>query len=228
MEILPNGYAVVGGGDCLSAEMGIPGRGPWSDGLLHQILPRIKSGWWVVDGGAAMGDHTGAYIHRVGPTGKVLAFEPNPQFFECLEKNCPTAQLSRTALWHDREVFFLHSPPENIGAGYLSKDKEPHAPNDVVSVVETTILDDLSLPRLDYMKLDVEGSEYFALLGSIMTINRCRPLMVLEINPGPMGRLGVTHDMLWDLLESLKYDWSSIRNDPGKRCTSCDIFAWPL
>jgi len=47
-------------------------------------------------------------------------------------------------------------------------------------VVDTTSIDAMSLPRLDFFKLDVEGYEVPALTGAINTIQQHRPWIWVE------------------------------------------------
>jgi FkbM family methyltransferase len=226
MEILPNGVAVVGGNDCLSNEM--KARGLTSDLMLRDILPLIKPGDWVVDAGAAMGDHTAAYLQAVGETGRVYAFEPQPEFFKCLTHNCPKAICINGPLFSMHKDFYLHSPQENIGAGYLDDESTSDNPDVIITgPFPTVILDEMELERLDYVKLDIEGSEYFAMLGMNDTVRRCKPKFVIEMNPGPTERMGLSSLNIYELLEQWGYDHKSIRNEMHRFCQSCDILAWP-
>lgn len=226
MHILPNGVATLGPEDILSRE--VAERGLVSDHMVRDLLPHIHQGDWVVDAGAALGDHTRAYLDAVGPRGKVFAFEPNPKFFECLTHNCPEAVTINRALYRsgDRE-FFLHFPHDNVGAGFLVVEPRGN-PSENVSGVKTVRLDDYGLDKLNFFKLDCEGAEYYALLGAAETINRCRPIITLEMNEGLLIEQGVVPPMLiYQLLDSWRYDYKSIRNQPDRYCTMCDILAWP-
>ena len=227
MKILSNGVAVIGDEDILSRE--IKARGLCSDLMVrHSILQHIKPGDVIVDGGAAMGDHTVAYLEAVGPTGRVLAFEPNPDFLECLRHNCPKAEIHDRLLWDSDCEFYLHSPIENVGAGYLTSSPVNRPGETTHGPLHSIQLDDLNLDRLNFMKLDLEGAELFALQGGHKTIQRCRPKIVLEMNPGPSARFGLTAKDVYDLLDSWNYAHHSIRNQPGDYCTDCDILAVPL
>jgi FkbM family methyltransferase len=214
-------------GDHISKEM--EERGIECDLMLRDILPHIHQGAWVVDVGAAMGDHTAAYVRTVGPTGKVFAFEPNPSYFHCLQVNVPTAIHFNRPLWYNRDdLFWLHSPIGNQGAGYLNRDPAVINSDEICSgPFRALLLDDFGLIRLDFIKLDCEGAEYFVLKGGEETIRRLRPKMVMEMNPGPMERMGLNHMVIYDLLTEWGYDWKSIRNENTRFCQSCDILCWP-
>lgn len=219
-----NGLALVDG-DFISSEM--DQRGLSSDLMLRDIVPLLHPGDWIIDAGAAMGDHTGAYLNAVGDTGQVFAFEPNPSYFHCLQHNCPRAIHIKRPLWNSHVYFYLHSPLGNQGGGFISLSSESTGEFDAVSgPFHSVVVDDLQLDRLDYVKLDIEGAEFFALQGMTDTIKRCHPKFVIEMNPGPTSRFQKTAQDVYQLLDSLGYDHRSIRNEPQKYCTSCDILAW--
>lgn len=223
MTILPNGVAILSEQDALSKE--VTQRGLVSDLMASvQIAPLIKPGWWIVDGGAALGDHTRMYLDRAGREGVVLAFEANPRYFQCLLHNCKGALCVNRALWNIAgERLYLNASEDNVGAGYLTET----APGEQVnSPVLTVRIDDYGLDRLDFMKLDIEGCELNALTGGIETLKRCHPIMVLEMTPGNMAIRGQTHNDMYDFLGGLGYCWRSFRGETGPRPVACDLICW--
>lgn len=212
-------------GDWISQE--IFQRGLTCDPMIRELLPHINQGDWVIDGGAAMGDHTAAYLSKVGDRGQVFAFEPNPWYFHCLQHNCPAAIHIKRPLWSEPLDFYLHSPVGNQGGGFINTISTAESDGDLVSgPYPAVVIDHLGLDRLNYVKLDLEGAEYYALLGMKNTIARCKPKICIEMNPGPASRFGLTHMSIYDLLDSYGYDYKSIRNEPHRHCKSCDILAW--
>jgi len=180
MKILPNNIAVIEGDTHISKWVEESGKLDHDEYALPIILEFIKDGDWVVDGGAFIGDHTRAYLDKVKASGRVFAFEPNPDAYRCLAHNCPEARC---------EPFGLSSlagsagmeKSENAGASRLSG-------GDSIVLVK---LDDYDLPRLDFFKLDVEGMELEALKGAEKAINRFKPVMWIEINAGALAKNGV-------------------------------------
>ena len=168
--------------------------------VFEHYLPLIKEGDVVVDGGAALGDHTCAYLQKVGTTGTVHAFEPNPDMFECLQYNCPTALLHNCGLSDRLSEMYLDANALNAGASFL---KNVQGKNE--RVVTTIALDSLVLPRLDFLKMDIEGMELFALRGAQETILRCKPIIVMEINEPCLSRYNVTSNDIKLFLNKLCY-----------------------
>lgn len=215
-------------GDILSvwtAERGLSKADQMAD---QTIRPMIKPGWTVVDAGAALGDHTQVYLEQVGPEGRVIAIEPNEQFLVCLRHNCPGAEIVPFALWHEVADLYLHVNPANIGGGTLQPTNVAGSNGYALGPYKTITLDSLNLNRLDYMKLDVEGTEYYAMLGGERTIRTFMPIMVIEINPPVMSANKLTCDQVYKLLEDWGYDWISICGTPGKYPQAyADIHCWP-
>lgn len=225
MIILPNGVASVEN-DVITREANA--RGIERDLMVvPSILPHIKEGDWVIDAGAAIGDHTHAYLRKVGPTGKVFAFEPSPEFFKCLTHNCPTAICFEKALW-DRECdLYIWFEPGNVGGSQLV-DRKPNNPKvEWFGPVHSITLDSLNLERVNLIKLDLEGSEMFALNGMRETIKKHRPKLIVEINKAALRTYGLTPKQLHSLINELGYSQKSICNQPGADCEICDVLCLP-
>lgn len=202
MKILENGIAVLEEDTHISRWVE-EGGVLCHDGCVPMfILPHIPVGGTVVDGGAFIGDHTCAYLEKVGPNGTVLAFEPNPKAFKCLAHNCPKAELYPVALGSRMSSarFLEH---ENAGASSLTIDAE----NKDVSVIT---LDSIKLDRLDFMKLDLEGYECEALQGAVNTIGKFRPVMVIEMMDGHLRRQGASSRELMEMIVVLGYNFRNL------------------
>ena len=107
----------------------------------------------------------------------VYTFEPNPDSFLCLNDNCDAANVFRfqSALF-SRSGFAgmnVHAKERaNIGARYIDLKKDEGIP--------LLRIDSFGFDVVDLIQLDVEGSELDALKGAKKTIERCRPVIVIE------------------------------------------------
>jgi FkbM family methyltransferase len=199
LKILQNNIAVLDYPDDLSEIIENIGSLESQDGPCRENIALIKQGDWVVDGGAALGDHTAAYIQRVGASGRVFAFEPHPDYFECLKYNCPQAVLFNCCLSNRTGTTkFLKNSGRNQGASMSFQTTGV----DVCCMA----LDDLKLERLDLFKLDVEGSELHALLGATETICRCGPKIQIEYNPASVVASGSDPSVLLRWFQLCDYD----------------------
>ncbi len=217
MKLLPNNIAVIDGDTHISKWVEEHGRLDHDEYSLGLILPHIKEGDWVVDAGAFIGDHTVAYLKAVGPTGKVIAFEPNPDAYNCLFHNCPDAQKVHAGLG-DKEQKLRFSTSTNFGASHICGlgDKK----------VDILTLDSFNLPRLDFLKMDVEGFEISALTGAKATILKYRPVMWIEVNEHALQRNGETPLSLLTYVNSqLGYE---ITPYPESGILQYDILCKPL
>lgn len=113
---------------------------------------------------------------------RVLTFEPHPEIFRKMCANVP-----------EQNVFLFQAALGSNHRGVsLSRSrrgrKENLPPHDGVTHVSgsgdtpTIRVDDLELDRVDLIILDLEGMELPALQGSVRTIERCRPVLMVEIN----------------------------------------------
>lgn len=204
MKITQKGFAVMD-----DNRDGLLSRWCENEGLCHDLrvprfyCPLIPIGGVAVDAGAAIGDHTIAYLDRVGKNGTVYAFEPNPEMFECLKHNCPDAICHNLALGSKDEKASMVNDSQNAGASFIERKA-----NDIGFPVQVVSLDGfLNLPQLDFLKLDIEGMEVEALRGAWKTIMRCRPVIVTEVNSITLERMGENFDSLKLVLRELQYSF---------------------
>ncbi|ABC82298.1 FkbM family methyltransferase [Anaeromyxobacter dehalogenans] len=149
----------------------------------------------VVDGGGCFGETALHFAHQVGPGGRVLSFEFLPAHLEVFRANLALnpalagrVEIVPEALW-DRSgealPFTEHGPATHLGA----------APGAAAAVARTCSVDDLvearGLPRVDFLKLDVEGAELAALRGAERTLRRHRPKLAIAAyhRPEDLGAL---------------------------------------
>ena len=137
------------------------------------LTPLIPPGGVCLDAGANVGFYTLHFARRVGPEGRVHAFEPDPRNAARLRANCalngfgPIVEVREAAISDREGTASLHrSEAAHSGWGSLA----PGGGAESVTEVETTTLDAylarMRLDRVDLLKADVEGSECALLLGA--------------------------------------------------------------
>ena len=115
---------------------------------------------------------------------RVITFEPNRVLYEALYENTYRAtNITRlhAALGPAFRFGSMATPAGrecNLGAWYVSMQ-----PGDVIVLP----LDMLGLADVGLIQLDVEGAETEALMGAAATIERCRPVIVIEQKPLPQA-----------------------------------------
>ena len=152
----------------------------------------LQPGDVVIDGGAHSGLHTSQLARLVGPSGKVLAFEPLPDVADRLERACALNGLSwvevrRQALAErpgEATFFAVESEKQLSGLHKRDLGKELNESYRELSV-ETTTVDAAAATSLHrgpirFVKLDLEGGEYRAICGGLNTLRDHRPILVFE------------------------------------------------
>ena len=129
------------------------------------------------------GGNVGVWAKKLaGIFGAVYTFEPDPENFNCLAKNVPEHNVIKfnSALGNKHEMIRVGSSAKhedfNCGAYQVLGE----------GITPTLRIDDLNLPALDLLYLDIEGYELFALQGADETIHKYRPVIALEQKPLPL------------------------------------------
>ena len=116
----------------------------------------------------------------------MYAFEPARDTFQCLERNVfengdyDKVRLYNAAVSDERAYVGVKRSwfRLSITSTVSGKGDVPAVP-----------LDALGLKDLRFLKLDVEGFEYQALLGAKATIDKCRPAVLMEVKPAEEEQL---------------------------------------
>jgi len=173
-------------------------------GVAVHYLPHITPGMVVIDTGAAIGDHTVAYIQKTGNPKLVHAFECNPDMVECLRHNCPGCNIYGCALSDRPSTVFFHANNDNAGASYCD-----NCPIGGVQIAALP-LDDFNIQSAGFIKWDLEGYEIKAIRGARNTIMSGRPVMMIEVIESQMQRAGGSIPELFALLYELKYRFEPV------------------
>jgi len=151
--------------------------------VISKFIP--KRGDVVFDVGANIGKYALHCGRLVGKNGKVYAFEPSDRPFELLSKSIKENNL-------DGVVFPINNAvSSNNGKSKLYySNEEPitsliyKLSNNFVTI-DTITLDsfvhDHIIPRVDWIKIDVEGAEYDVLLGASQILKNHNPKLIFEV-----------------------------------------------
>ena len=157
----------------------------WEAHVSAVLTQSLEPGATFVDVGANVGFHTFLAASLVGPRGLVLAVEANAE-------NCRLLQLSKTDNQADNVTVLPFALDREAGVRYLSShlgtngglvpDEREHLLSGRGTTVYATTLDDIAPPRVDVIKVDVEGAEFRVLDGGRKTLERDKPLIVMEFS----------------------------------------------
>ena len=148
----------------------------------------LHSGDAVFDVGANVGFYTLLAASRVGPDGKVVAFEPLPDNVRFIQRHL---RMNRV-----EHVQVLQAA---VGGRDGTARFERHVSNamgrvsdggsmDVEIVSIDSLCDARTIPAPSLMKLDVEGAELSVLEGASRTLTRSRPIIFLATHGAELHR----------------------------------------
>ena len=165
-------------------------KGGYAPARVSEIREVVKEGDTVIDIGANIGYFTVLLADIVGPKGKVYAFEPDPRNVHLLQQT-----IERNGWAH---VKAEQKAVSNKAGEFLLYQSQCWAANALTSGehvsttrVQVVTLDDYfsSERRVDFIKMDMDGSEPLAIQGMTQIIQRNPHLKVLaEYQPGNLKR----------------------------------------
>ncbi len=154
------------------------------DSRVRDVSVHVLPGDIVIDGGACWGDTPLYFACLGGEASKVFAFEILPENLAIMEQNVKDnpelggrIECVRRALWN-RSGETLGYTSRASGTSLLVGSKDDGS-------AETIRIDEWveqrALPRVDFIKLDVEGAELNALRGAEKTIRTFRPRLAVSV-----------------------------------------------
>jgi FkbM family methyltransferase len=166
--------------------------------VKHFINPNKN----IIDLGANIGTHSIIYSNYTN--GTVYSFEPQKTVFDILNKNVELNNCKNIVTYNFggsniNKNFFMNACYENKdNQGAFKIDETLDSTNGLE--IECRIIDELNIENIGYIKIDVEGHEYEALLGIKKILSRDHPTIMIEIhNSCP------TKNLTFKLLEELGY-----------------------
>ena len=157
---------------------------PFETSLLSA---EIRPGMMIVDVGANIGYYTLLFSKLTGESGRVYAFEPEPENFELLQQNLArndrkNVEVFNLAASDQAGESFLYLSPENRGDHqlYLSD------PDRQKVRITMTPLDDCVSGPIDLIKMDVQGFEGHVLKG-MQSIIAASPRLTIFTEFWPEG-----------------------------------------
>ena len=162
--------------------------GYWESWITTALAHTVRPGWHCLDVGANHGYYTLVMADAVGPEGRVVPVEPTPRLAELLRETLdingfPDVTVAQQAATDTAgETLQLVVPARRSLNARLSLEA---GPSDAVVKVESTTIDALTddWPRVDLIKIDVEGAEESVWRGMQRTIaDNPEIVLLLELN----------------------------------------------
>jgi FkbM family methyltransferase len=149
----------------------------------------------AIDCGANIGVHTVEWANAMTGWGSVLAIEAQERIYYALAgniaiNNCFNAIAIHAAVSSEAGTLEIPNPNYLVPSSFGSLELRQRAGNEFIGqpidyaqntvVIRKLSIDEIGLPRVDFMKIDIEGMEMEALEGARQTIERSRPMMLIE------------------------------------------------
>lgn len=189
--------------------------------LGSQLVMRelLTPGSTFIDVGANIGMLTLLAARLVGPEGRVVSFEPNPEVRARLEENIRRNRIGHVevraqGLSDAPGELVLHVPERHSGEGSFAAATGGEGPAIAARYAVRVVRgDEAGLEAAAarpgsrvVLKLDVEGFECRALRGLAGFIGRTRPLVLTEANAEHLGRAGASLDELFGIMAGHGYE----------------------
>lgn len=193
--------------------------GVWEYHLYDFYSKIITKDLVCVDAGANLGFHT---VQFGKLSKKVYAFEPQSLIFNQLCANILFNELDdviepmKLALGDKEEIKQIWKiENENFGNGLynwggrgIEHEYTIYNTDEIreFDQVKTINLDSLSLSQCDFIKIDVQGYEYYAFLGAKEVLNKYKPIILLENNIIANDKEQIMNEKAKNYLLDLGYD----------------------
>ena len=163
--------------------------------ILQARKNYFGTGVVALDCGANIGVHTIEWGQLMTGWGNVHSFEAQERVFYALAgnvaiNNCLNVSAHYAAVGKDIGIIQIPEPnyliPSSYGSFELRSGPKTEFIGQIIDynatkkTVPVISIDSMSLPRVDFIKIDVEGMEEEVLAGATNTIARSKPIMLIE------------------------------------------------
>lgn len=189
--------------------------------LRPLFRPYIPEDAVVLDVGAHAGQFARLFA-GMAPKGRIWSFEPSEYARSVMNVSSAIRRMSNIelvpfGLSDAPGELVLHTPVKKagglgFGAAHLGTDAGGR--ESVEQIVKLTTLDafvtEMGLPRVDFIKADIEGWEMHALRGAERILERFRPVLFLEVSAAHLARAGESAGGLFQWLNARGYSAHSV------------------
>lgn len=202
------------------------GDGVWEPAETAAFLSLVRPGMCVLDVGANLGYYTLLAARAVGPSGCVIALEPEPRNFSLLSRNVEQNGFTNVRLVHAAAssragAVRLHLDEANFGA-HSFEEASVRTPSGRSVEVQAVPLDAFADEARSFeagvlVKIDVQGAEALVLEGMPRLLALPRIVLLLELWPEALARAGADAGRLLAGLEELGFRFEDVEAPAARR-----------
>ncbi len=195
--------------------------GVWEPAMSERIARYLRPGDVCLDFGANIGYFSLLAARMVGPSGRVVAFEPVPSIVAKLRANIAANGFANidvqpvVASDVDAEFEVFCGPASNSGTSGTEPVAGGASEGLVNSVVAAHAVPRELWERVRLVKIDVEGHEMRVLLGlkSLLDVLATDAAVVVEVAPGRLRSHGESAEALMSFMTSRGFSSAVLEND---------------
>jgi FkbM family methyltransferase len=152
----------------------VDGKGTYQIAKLNAAMKYVRKWDQAVD----VGMHVGLWsMHLCKRFKNVTGFEPVPEHIKCLHRN-----MDGISNFHVYNCA-LGDKVNSVGFKFLEGSTGSTQIAHVDNGIPMFPLDEFPFDHVDFIKIDVEGYEYYVVKGGEKTIKKHKPVMIIEQKP---------------------------------------------
>ena len=180
----------------------------------------VPAGSIVLDCGANVGTFTRYALNR--GAARVVAIEPAERNLECLRRNF-SEDIAKgrvivypKGVWDREDVLLLHEDHATSAMDSVVRGSDNSQGQRIAVTTIDNLVRELKLPRVDFIKMDIEGAERQAVDGARQTIRTWKPTLEISVNHLPDDPVVVPAKI------------RRLREDYQIHCLLCDLERWRI
>jgi FkbM family methyltransferase len=184
----------------------------------YSILKNKNDPFVFLDVGAQTGCFT--LLAKYFPASKWYAFEPIKEATDELNINLLLNDIKNVSVYQicisdHAGLGHLRIPKDDDHWGLATFGEklfrfQQYEEKSVQCITLDEFVEENSIKKVDFIKIDTEGWELFVLRGGRTLINRDRPIILMEFNQSNMDQCDVDGNDVFQFLEETGYEWSLI------------------
>ncbi len=188
----------------------------WLNGSAEEALIRalMRPGYVYFDVGANYGLYALTAAVIGGASSQVFAFEPQPRLASAIRASISANSLSNVsiiaaAIGASEDLRDFYVPQTGSGIGSVMREHASSHSGVLALQVPGITLDGFvereKISQVDLIKIDIEGAEYDAIMGSMRVLRDYQPYLGFELNSAALLRAGKSVSDIANLLRTVGY-----------------------